>query len=106
MPLPGSHARKDRVGPAPAPARQDHEGARVEGRGQGGGRGHFRPAIGAPDEAIERITATTICGSDLHLYHASIPAMRKGDILGHECMGIVDAVGDALSHVAVGTGWW
>ncbi|MEW6472820.1 MAG: zinc-dependent alcohol dehydrogenase [Actinomycetota bacterium] len=61
-----------------------------------------RPAIGAPHEAIVKITSTTICGSDMHLYHASIPAMRKGDILGHECMGIVDEVGAGVEHLHVG----
>jgi threonine dehydrogenase-like Zn-dependent dehydrogenase len=61
-----------------------------------------RPAIGQPHEAIVKITSTTICGSDLHLYHGSIPAMRKGDILGHECMGIVDEIGTDVADLKVG----
>jgi threonine dehydrogenase-like Zn-dependent dehydrogenase len=44
-------------------------------------------------DAIIRVTATAICGSDLHLYDGFIPAMREGDILGHEFMGEVVEVG-------------
>ena len=61
-----------------------------------------RPAIGEAHEAIVRITSTTICGSDLHLYHGSLPAMREGDILGHECMGIVDEVGAEVKDLREG----
>ncbi|HEV2693846.1 MAG TPA: zinc-dependent alcohol dehydrogenase, partial [Verrucomicrobiae bacterium] len=42
---------------------------------------------------VIRITATAICGSDLHLYDGFMPTMEKGDILGHEPMGIVEEVG-------------
>jgi threonine dehydrogenase-like Zn-dependent dehydrogenase len=65
-----------------------------------------RPAIGQPHEAIVKITSTTICGSDLHLYHGSIPAMRKGDILGHECMGIVDESAPTSQVSRSAIGWW
>jgi threonine dehydrogenase-like Zn-dependent dehydrogenase len=62
-----------------------------------------RPMITEPKDAIVRITATTICGSDLHLYHGEpTGSMHKGDILGHECMGIVDAVGDQVKDIKVG----
>jgi threonine dehydrogenase-like Zn-dependent dehydrogenase len=44
-------------------------------------------------DAIVRVTSTCICGSDLHLYDGFIPAMKPGDILGHEPMGIVEEVG-------------
>jgi threonine dehydrogenase-like Zn-dependent dehydrogenase len=44
-------------------------------------------------DAIIKITLTAICGSDLHLYDGYIPAMQKGDILGHEFMGEVVEVG-------------
>ena len=51
------------------------------------------PAIEHPTDAIVRITSTGICGSDLHLYEVMGPFMREGDVLGHEPMGIVEAVG-------------
>ena len=39
------------------------------------------------------ITSTAICGSDLHLYDLFGPFMHRGDILGHEAMGVVEAIG-------------
>jgi threonine dehydrogenase-like Zn-dependent dehydrogenase len=47
------------------------------------------PAIRQPDDIILRVTATAICGSDLHLYRGKIPGLDDGDILGHEFMGLV-----------------
>ena len=47
------------------------------------------PLLVERDDLILRVTATAICGSDLHLYHGKIPDLRPGDILGHEFMGIV-----------------
>ncbi|MBX3160571.1 MAG: glutathione-dependent formaldehyde dehydrogenase [Deltaproteobacteria bacterium] len=50
------------------------------------------PRILNSRDAIVKVTATSICGSDLHLYNGFIPTMEKGDILGHEFMGeVVDA---------------
>lgn len=51
------------------------------------------PEILNPRDAIIKITSTAICGSDLHLYDGYIPAMKPGDILGHEFMGEVVEVG-------------
>lgn len=51
------------------------------------------PAILNHQDAVVKITLTAICGSDLHLYDGHIPAMREGDILGHEFMGEVVEVG-------------
>ncbi|MFA9431878.1 zinc-dependent alcohol dehydrogenase [Egicoccus sp. AB-alg2] len=51
------------------------------------------PKILNDRDAIVRVTSTAICGSDLHLYDGYIPAMRKGDVLGHEFMGEVVEVG-------------
>ena len=51
------------------------------------------PEILNPRDAIIRVTSTAICGSDLHLYDGYIPAMKPGDILGHEFMGEVVEVG-------------
>lgn len=51
------------------------------------------PQILAPRDAVIQVTSTAICGSDLHLYDGYIPTMEKGDVLGHEFMGEVVAVG-------------
>ena len=53
-------------------------------------------------DAIVKVTSTTICGSDLHLYNGFMPSMQKGDILGHEFMGEVVEVGDEVKNLAVG----
>lgn len=51
------------------------------------------PVIQDSRDAIVRITSTAICGSDLHIYYGYIPTMEKGDVLGHEFMGVVEEVG-------------
>ena len=60
------------------------------------------PRIVEPDDIILRVTATAICGSDLHIYRGKIPMMESGDILGHEFMGIVQEAGPAVTRVKVG----
>ncbi|KDQ63632.1 hypothetical protein JAAARDRAFT_44421 [Jaapia argillacea MUCL 33604] len=60
------------------------------------------PDITDPDDVILKITGTTICGSDLHLYHGEIMTLQKGDILGHEFMGVVDRVGPNVTNLKVG----
>ncbi len=59
------------------------------------------PSIVNPHDAIVRVTSTAICGSDLHLYDGFIPAMRPGDVVGHEFMGEVVAVGRACEQLHV-----
>jgi glutathione-independent formaldehyde dehydrogenase len=59
------------------------------------------PSIQAPTDAIVRITTTNICGSDLHMYEGRT-SVEQGKILGHENMGIVEAVGDAVDRIRVG----
>jgi threonine dehydrogenase-like Zn-dependent dehydrogenase len=60
------------------------------------------PTISEPGDIILRITSTAICGSDLHIYHGYIPTMESGDILGHEFMGEVVAVGRDVRTLSVG----
>ncbi|MBJ6978081.1 zinc-dependent alcohol dehydrogenase [Luteimonas sp. MC1895] len=60
------------------------------------------PSLVAADDIILRVTATAICGSDLHIYRGKIPAMEDGDILGHEFMGIVEDAGPAVTRVKRG----
>ena len=60
------------------------------------------PKILNARDAIVKVTATAICGSDLHLYDGFIPTMRRGDILGHEFMGEVVEVGPENRKLKVG----
>jgi len=60
------------------------------------------PEIINMNDAIVRITSTAICGSDLHLYNGFVPAMEKGDILGHEFMGEVVDIGPSVKNLKVG----
>src|SRR3982751_461468 len=60
------------------------------------------PHIQEPTDAIIKITSTAICGSDLHLYEVMTPFMEKGDIMGHEPMGIVQEVGNKVKNVKAG----
>ena len=60
------------------------------------------PEIKDPTDAIVRITTTAICGSDLHLYDGYVPTMKEGDVLGHEFMGEVVAVGSDVTKLKVG----
>src|SRR3712207_4378372 len=63
---------------------------------------HPDPAIQGPTDAIVRITSTAFCRSDLHLYEVLGAFIDEGDILGHEPMGIVEAVGSEVEHIAPG----
>ncbi|GAA2850936.1 glutathione-dependent formaldehyde dehydrogenase [Actinoplanes cyaneus] len=60
------------------------------------------PKIQDPTDAIVRMTSTAICGSDLHLYDVLGMYLDKGDVLGHEPMGIVEEVGPEVTHIKPG----
>ncbi len=60
------------------------------------------PRILNDRDAIVKITSTAICGSDLHLYDGYILTVKRGDVLGHEFMGEVVEVGNAVRNLAVG----
>ena len=60
------------------------------------------PSIEDPRDMIVQITATAICGSDLHLYNGFMPTMKEGDIVGHEPMGIVVETGAAVKRFRKG----
>lgn len=60
------------------------------------------PKILNPRDAIIKITSTAICGSDLHLLNGYVQPMQKGDILGHENMGIVEEVGPGVKNLKKG----
>ena len=107
----GAHSPGGRVRHAPdrrsGKARQTVEGAQMRAA-VWHGRRDVRidtvpdPVIGEPTDAIIRVTSTGLCGSDLHLYELLAPFMTPGDILGHEPMGVVEAVGSAVTKIAVG----
>ena len=58
--------------------------------------------IQEPTDVVIRVTSAAICGSDLHLYDVMGPFLAKGDVLGHETMGIVTEVGSAITELSVG----
>src|SRR4051794_6267902 len=59
------------------------------------------PELDAPTDAVVRVEATGVCGSDLHIYHGRV-AMEPGFTIGHEYVGTVVAAGDAVGSVAPG----
>jgi glutathione-independent formaldehyde dehydrogenase len=59
------------------------------------------PKLDAPTDAILRVTTSGICGSDLHMYDGRTP-LKKGTVVGHEIMGVIDQVGDAVTSIKVG----
>ncbi|HEV8648446.1 MAG TPA: alcohol dehydrogenase catalytic domain-containing protein [Actinomycetes bacterium] len=59
------------------------------------------PHLSEPTDAIVRVTRTAICGSDLHLLHGKAP-LEPGDTMGHEAVGLVEAVGSDVERFAVG----
>ena len=60
------------------------------------------PALKNPTDAIVKITMSAICGTDLHFVRGTIADVKKGTILGHEGVGIVEKVGDQVRTIKVG----
>lgn len=60
-----------------------------------------RPQLKAPTDAILRVTTSGICGSDLHMYDGRTP-LKEGTVVGHEIMGIIEEVGDAVRSIKKG----
>ncbi|WAN11590.1 glutathione-dependent formaldehyde dehydrogenase [Stutzerimonas balearica] len=60
------------------------------------------PRIEAPTDAIVRITASAICGTDLHFVRGTFSGMQPGTILGHEGVGIVEELGEDVRNLKVG----
>src|SRR5947207_4653660 len=59
------------------------------------------PTVSHPADAVVRVEATGICGSDLHIYHGRVK-IEPGFVIGHEFVGTVIAAGDAVTRVDVG----
>lgn len=60
------------------------------------------PALKHPNDAIVRLTASAICGTDLHFVRGSVGGMKPGTILGHEGVGIIEELGDEVRNLQVG----
>ncbi|GAA3560465.1 zinc-dependent alcohol dehydrogenase family protein [Nonomuraea rosea] len=60
------------------------------------------PQLTKPTDAIVRVDAVTICGTDLHILKGDVPAVEPGRILGHEAVGTVTATGSAVTTVRPG----
>ena len=60
------------------------------------------PTVVEDTDAVVRVDAVTICGTDLHILKGDVPAVTDGRILGHEAVGTVEAVGPGVKNVAVG----
>ena len=60
------------------------------------------PKIEHPRDAIIKVTACAICGSDLHIYNGVIPEMQSGDVIGHETMGEIVEVGSENTKLKKG----
>ncbi len=61
-----------------------------------------KPKIQAPGDAIVKMVKTTICGTDLHILKGDVPTCTPGRILGHEGVGVVDAVGTGVTNFRSG----
>jgi alcohol dehydrogenase len=60
------------------------------------------PHIQAPTDAVVRVDAVTICGTDLHILRGDVPEVTPGRILGHEAVGTVTEIGSGVGKLAVG----
>ncbi|HCF27310.1 MAG TPA: glutathione-dependent formaldehyde dehydrogenase [Cyanobacteria bacterium UBA11049] len=60
------------------------------------------PKIQAPTDAIVRLTASAICGTDLHMIRGTMPGMKPGTILGHEGVGVVEEIGSNVRNLKIG----
>src|ERR1700722_1201927 len=60
------------------------------------------PALQETTDALVRILKTTICGTDLHIMKGDLPEVKEGRILGHEGVGIIEAVGSSVSNFKKG----
>ena len=61
-----------------------------------------KPVLMHERDAIVKVTLASICSSDLHIKHGSVPRAVPGITVGHEMVGIAEAVGDAVTHVKPG----
>lgn len=60
------------------------------------------PRIRFPNDAIVRVTTSSICGSDIHIKYGEIPGVPPGTVLGHEFVGVIEAVGEGVTQFKAG----
>jgi len=60
------------------------------------------PSLKDPTDALVRLTASAICGTDLHMIRGTLTGMKPGTILGHEGVGVVEALGTSVRNLAIG----
>jgi len=60
------------------------------------------PKLENPTDAIVRLTASAICGTDLHMVRGTMPGMEAGTILGHEGVGVIEEVGSSVTGFKAG----
>src|ERR1700730_2816920 len=89
-------------GPAPAKREMVMRALVYHGPGLKAWEDVPKPEVAADTDAIVRVDATTICGTDLHILKGDVPAVTDGRILGHEAVGTVDAVGRGVKTVKAG----
>ena len=73
-----------------------------DGPGQWAWREVPKPALTDPTDAIVRVDAVTICGTDLHILKGDVPTVQPGRVLGHEAVGTIEEVGAAVTTVKAG----
>src|ERR1700675_1780103 len=59
------------------------------------------PTIEEPRDALIRVARSAICGSDLHFFHGKAP-LSPGEVMGHEAVGVVEALGPEVTRFAPG----
>lgn len=60
------------------------------------------PVVRDPEDAVVRVDAVTICGTDLHILKGDVPEVTEGRVLGHEAVGTVTETGSGVRTVAAG----
>jgi len=60
------------------------------------------PMVTDPTDAVIRMTASSIGGADLHIYNKEVQGIKRGDILGHEFMGIIESIGPEVKDFKIG----
>src|SRR6516162_10130927 len=60
------------------------------------------PDIAADTDAVVRVEAVTICGTDLHILKGDVPEVTRGRVLGHEAIGTVEKIGPGVTNIAPG----
>ncbi|GAA2413537.1 zinc-dependent alcohol dehydrogenase [Nonomuraea africana] len=60
------------------------------------------PQVREPEDAVVRITASAVCGTDLHFVRGTMSGMRPGTVLGHEAVGVVEELGPQVRNFSVG----